>query len=112
MKDVFKKILKKDNVTVKKYKPLFVTVDNIKHEGFEYNWAIVDRLRCSVPEYIMIDIKSDGYIEDKNGIMYPLSNIISIEWKVLKEMVVEDNFDEFKIFLTTKELEEHIKAEF
>lgn len=102
---MFKKILKKDNVTVKKYKPLFITVDNVKHEGLECNWAIEDRLICSIPEYIMLNIKSDGYIEDENRIMYPLSNIISIEWKLLKEIIVEDNFDKYKIFLTTEELE-------
>lgn len=100
-----KKIFKKDKITIQKYKPFFITIDNIKHEGLEYNWGIVDRLRCSVPEYIMIDIKSDGYIEDENKIMYPLSNIISIEWKLIEEKIVEDNFGDYQIFVKTKELE-------
>lgn len=103
---MLKKIFKKDNVTVKKYKPIFITVDNVKHEGLEYNWAIADRLKCSIPEYIMLDIKSDGYIEDENKIMYPLSNIISIEWKLSKEMIVEDNFSEYQVYV------KHIKEDF
>jgi len=102
---MFKKLFKKDKVTLQKFKPFFVTVDGVQHEGSCYNWGILDRLRCSVPEYIMIDIKSDGYIEDKNKIMYPLFNVVSIEWKLLEEKVVEDNFRDYQVFVTTKELE-------
>ena len=100
-----KKIFEKEKITIQKFKPFFVTIDGIEHEGLNYNWGIANRLRCTIPEYIMIDIKSDGYIEDKNEIMYPLTNIVSIEWKLLEEKIVENNFDRFQIFVTTKELE-------
>ena len=64
-----------------------------------------DGLLCTVPEYIMIDIKSDGYIEDQNDIMYPLQNILSIDWKLIDEKVVLDNFShEFKVVFTDKEV--------
>lgn len=104
-KTSIKKIFIKRKVTLQKYRPIFVTADNIQHEGLKYNWVIADRLICSVPKYIMVDIKSDGYIEDKNKIMYSLSNVLSIEWKLVDEKVVEDNFSKYQIFVTTEELE-------
>ena len=64
---------------------------------------IVERLKCSVPEYIMLDITSAGYIRDENEIMYPLSNVVSIEWKLQELRIVEDNFDWCQIFVTTKD---------
>jgi hypothetical protein len=54
----------------------------------------------------MTYIKNDGYIQDEKKIMYLLSNVISIEWKMVKEIVVDDNFDIYRTFVTTKELEE------
>ena len=102
----------KEKVTLRKYRPYFATTDGVKHEGAKYNWAISERLRCSIPQYIMIDIKSDGYIEDSNGTMYPLVNVVSIEWEVEKEMIVEDNFDRYQVFVTKKELEKYVKDKF
>ena len=102
----FKKVFEKEKVTVQKFKPLFTTVDGVEHEGKSYGWCISDRLTCEVPKYIMTFIKSDGYIKGKDEIMYILSNIISIRWDLLEERIVEDNFSEYKIFLTTDELED------
>lgn len=34
---------------------------------------------------MMIDIKSDGYLEDNYGVMYPLANIVSIDWQLVDE---------------------------
>ena len=54
----------------------------------------------------MIDIKSDGYIEDQNDVMYPLQNILSIDWKLIDEKVVLDNFrHEFEVVFTNREVE-------
>lgn len=107
-KKKLEKLLEKEKVTLRKYRPYFTTTDGVKHKGCEYNWAISDRLRCSIPQYIMIDIKSDGYIEDSNGTMYPLVNVVSIEWEVEEEMIVEDDFDRYQVFVTKKELEKHL----
>lgn len=96
---MFKKEKKK--VTLQKFRPVFITTDGVEHRGFEYNWGIAERLSCSVPEYIMIDINSDGYIEDDNEVMYPLSNIISIKWELVDEKTVEDIFKEYQIFVRT-----------
>ena len=100
-----KQLFKKDKVTLQKYKANFTTVDGIKHSGLTYAWAVKDRLRCGVPEYIMIDIKSEGYIEDENEVMYMLQNVISIEWKLEKEIVVDDNFNNYQVYVSSKEVE-------
>lgn len=100
---MFKKLFKKEKVTLQKYKPFFVTVDGVRHEGLEYKWAIKEKID-NVPKYFMYDIKSDKYIEDKNGIMYMLNNIISIEWKLIKEKIVEDNFNVYQISVSDDEV--------
>lgn len=100
-----KNILEKEKVTVQKFKPFFTTTDGVEHEGLNYNWGISNRLRCTVPEFIMIDVKSDGYIEDKDKVMYLLKNVISIRWELLEERIVENNFDTYKLFVTTEELD-------
>jgi hypothetical protein len=96
---MFDKLFKKDIITLRKYKPNFTTTDGNKHEGTVSRWAIKERLKCSIPQYLMINITSDGYIEDKEKIMYPLTNIISIEWEVVEEIKVEDRFSEFDVFI-------------
>ena len=93
-------------VTIQKFRPFFKTVDKQFHEGCEYKWAIAERLLCSVPEYIMIRVKSDGYLTDKDDVMYPLANIISIEWKKVEEKVVVDKFSEWDVFIDPEELDE------
>ena len=103
---LFKKEFSKNMVTLQKFKPVFTTVDGHKHIGFEYHYGIVERLRCSVPEYIMIDIKNDGYLEDNDGVMYPLTNIVSIDWQLVDEKKVEDKFGEYQTCVTTKDVEQ------
>ena len=89
-----------------KISTVFITTDGVEHEGYKYNWFNADGLLCTVPEYIMIDIKSDGYIEDQNDIMYPLQNILSIDWKLIDEKVVLDNFShKFEVAFTNREVE-------
>lgn len=102
-----KKLIQKKMVTVQKFKPVFATIDGNTHIGLEYNYGIANRLRCSVPEYMMIDIKRDGYLKDHRNVMYPLSNIISIDWQLVDEKEVEDKFGEYRIFLSKKEIEEY-----
>ena len=104
---MFKKTKKPENkVTIQKFRPFFKTVDKQFHEGCEYRWAIAERLFCSVPEYIMTRVKSDGYLTDRDDIMYPLANIISIEWKKVEEKVVVDKFSEWDVFVDPEELDE------
>lgn len=104
----FKNVKQKKRKTTRlqRFQPLFITVDGVKHEGTDrYNWANSNSLRCTVPEYLMIDINSNGYIKDKNSIMYPLSNVLSIEWILLEEKIVLDDFDhEYQIFFDNNEV--------
>lgn len=101
--ELFKK--KKRMVTVQKFRPVFTTVDGNTHIGINYKYVIADRLLCSVPEYIMIDIKDNGYIQDNCYIMYPLANIVSINWDLIDEREIEDKFDNFQIFITKEEVD-------
>ena len=101
-----KKMKKPKVIHLQRFQPLFITTDGVEHEGYKYNWFNADGLLCTVPEYIMIDIKSDGYIEDQNDVMYPLQNILSIDWKLIDEKVVLDNFrHEFEVVFTNREVE-------
>ena len=101
-----KEIMKPKVIHLQRFQPFFITTDGAEHEGYEYNWFNADELLCTVPEYIMIDIKSDGYIEDQNDVMYPLQNILSIDWKLIDEKVVLDNFShEFEVVFTNGEVE-------
>jgi hypothetical protein len=102
-----KKLFEKKMVTVHKFRPVFTTVDGNTHIGLEYNYGIANRLRCSIPEYMMIDIKSDGYLKDHRKVMYPFANIISIDWQLVDEKEVEDKFSEYGIFVTTEEVEKY-----
>lgn len=104
---MFKKTKKQeDKVTIQKFYPFFKTVDGAWHNGSEYKWAIAERLLCSVPEYIMTRVKLDGYLTDRDDVMYPLANIISIEWKKVEEKVVVDKFSEWDVFVDPEELDE------
>lgn len=98
---------KPKTIKLQRFQPFFITTDNVRHEGIDrYKWANSNGLLCSVPEYIMIGIKSDGYIKDINDFMYPIQNIISIEWKLLEEKIVLDNFyHEWDIFFSDKQVE-------
>ena len=102
---MFKKLLKKEKVTLQKYKPFFVTVDGVRHEGQECRWVIKESLRIrSVPEYIMCYVKDDGYIKDKNDIMYPLTSVVSIEWELMNLKIVEDNFEMYQVWVRDDEV--------
>ena len=86
----FKKRKKKykptDFVIVEKWGATFKTVDGNEH-SFKHTFYIdPNTIRCSVPEWIMIDVKHDGYIiVDKT--IYPLQNIISIDWYCVEKCI-------------------------
>lgn len=98
IKEIFKSTLPKINI--RKYKPVFITVDGKEHEGPTYNWIIPSRIKCTPPTYIMYDVSSDGYLRDKEGVMYILSNIISIDWQVVEEKEVEDKYSEYQVYIS------------
>jgi hypothetical protein len=97
IKELFRSTLPK--IKVQKYKPVFVTVDGKEHEGPVYNWIIPSRIKCSPSTYIMYDVSSDGYLKDKDGVMYILSNIISIDWQIAEEKEIEDKYSEYQVYI-------------
>lgn len=92
---------------LQKYRPLFVTTDGEEHCGITYKYINSSRLIVSVPEYIMINIKNDGYIKDNNRVMYPLPNVVSIRWELIEEKVKQyyKGEYEYQIFFTAEEVE-------
>lgn len=81
----------------------FKTTDGEYYTTKVYKWARATGLTCSVGEYLMIDINRDGYIQDEDGVMYPLANVISIEWKIVEEKVLSVSQSEkycYKIFFS------------
>lgn len=90
-KDVEKELSK--TLSLQRFQPFFITIDGEKHEGYDrYKWINADELIPGVPDYLMQSIVIRGYIEDKNNVMYPLNNILSIEWRLIGEKTVLDNF--------------------
>ena len=99
-----KKIVEPTKSTLQRVKPVFYTVDGNKHYGITYKWVKASGLLCSVGEYVMIDIKSDGYIYDENKVMYPITNVLSIEWNVVQEKTVIGEFP-YRIYFLNSEVE-------
>ena len=77
-------------LTLEKYKAVFKTVDGEMHETECFNWGNPKGLLCSVPDYIMSDRE---YLTDVNGVKYPICNIISIKFILVKTMecIVRDD---------------------
>lgn len=67
-------------IEVEHYSVFFTTVDGKEYCYNHYRFADPKVISCSVPEYIMIDVRHNGYLEDNDEIIYPLQNIISIKW--------------------------------
>lgn len=99
------KIFKKKMIAVKKFRPVFTTIDGNTHLGVAYNYGIADRLTCSIPEFLMSYTTDDGYLKDNKNVMYPLANIVSIDWKLEDEKEIEDRFGEFTIFITQEDVD-------
>lgn len=96
LKKFFEEIQEKE--TLEHYSVRFYTTDGIMHNFTKYRYAAPERLRCSVPEYIMIDVKSNGYLKDDNGVMYPLQNVVSIYWNKDDEIHDVKLNDKYAIF--------------
>ena len=96
LKKFFEEIQEKE--TLEHYSVRFYTTDGIIHNFTKYRYAVPERLRCSVPEYIMIDVKSNGYLKDDNGVMYPLQNVVSIYWSKDDEIHDVKLNDKYAIF--------------
>lgn len=79
------------------YTAHFTTIDGKEHSFNQYRYGTPEYLKCSVPEYIMIDVKSDGYLKDNDGIMYPLQNVVSISWEC-DDIIENAILKEYEVF--------------
>jgi hypothetical protein len=105
-----KKVYETPTMKLQKVKPTFITNDGIEHTGLNYKWANSSGLLCSVGEYIMTDIKMDGYIYDEDKIMYPLANVKSIKWNVVKEKIVKEVYSKYRnIFFDDEEADKMVE---
>ena len=54
----------------------------------------------------MTSIRCDGYVKDMNGSMYPLENVIKIEWNLreAQTITIKTWLPRFKIYYTEDEL--------
>ena len=84
-------------IKVEHYTVFFKTIDNKNHSFHRYRFANPNVINCSIPEYIMIEVKHNGYLIDDNNVMYPLQNIISITWEKDNEKEVE-KIDDWEVF--------------
>ena len=85
----------------------FITTDGQKHCNSNYKWCKVSGLTCGMGEYAMISVKSDGYISDDDGVMYPLNNVLSVEWKLIESVVKQYRHkDKYKIWFSDKDIAE------
>lgn len=83
----------------------FKTIDGEEHyTGNRWKWVRVSGLSCSGGDFIMTDVKSDGYLKDENGVMYPIQNIVSITWQVDCEKTVIAKHSEYTYLLSNDEI--------
>lgn len=100
-----KKIVKPEKFygtsTWQKLSAHFKTIDGEEHyTGNRWKWLRVSGLLYSGGDYLMINIKSDGYLKDENGVMYPIQNVVSITWQVDYEKTVIAKHSEYTYFLS------------
>lgn len=80
------------------YSVYFKTIDGNTHQYTHFRYADPVQLNCSIPEYLMCLVKNDGYFQDDNDLMYPLQNVIQIEWKEDDRQTVKQSSDSWTVF--------------
>lgn len=96
-----------NKATLQKYAATFVTVDGKEHDtGNRYNWCDVDKKQKPVEEYIMEDIKQDGYLCGTDDTMYILNNIVSIRWYIADELIIKGMGNDKKVWYTDDDIQE------
>lgn len=83
--------------TICHYTAHFKTIDNVEHTYSKFRYGAPDKITCALPDYIMSYVREDGYLKDDNGLMYPLQNIISIQWEC-DDILNDIELKEYQIF--------------
>jgi hypothetical protein len=76
-------------ITLHKIQAEFKTTDGECHTSHKTNWYNISNLLCSASDYKMINIKSNGYIKDLLGTVFPLTNVVSIKWNIVDKRTIE-----------------------
>lgn len=91
-------------VTLRKYRPLFITVDGKVVEGKSTNWLITNRNTGSIKEFLTLGILENGFLSDDIGDIYIISNVIKITWEVIAERTIADTFREYQFWVKEEEI--------
>ena len=95
---------KTKTITLVKYRSVFTTIDGANHIGCCYKWAHFERF--DVKEDLRRDIARRSYIVDKDGIMYPLANVFSIDFELVdSKTIIDDFYHEWEWFFDNEEVE-------
>lgn len=99
LKSLFAKIKEMNTIrgTIYHYTAHFTTIDGKTHSYNKFRYGAPKQISCTVPEYIMFGVKSDGYLKDNDGVMYPLSNVVSISWEC-DDIIENVALREYQIF--------------
>jgi hypothetical protein len=82
---MFKKKPKFELVVAQNIIPKFTTMDGKEHESGYYHWIDAEQINIPAPAFIMRSVVNEGYLTGDDDLMYPLSNIVSINWIIREE---------------------------
>lgn len=85
----------------------FITTDGEKHINTKFRYGAPSKVYHSLPEYMMTNITSNGYLKDDDDVMYPLQNIVSITWEC-DDTIENVVLDEFRIFYEKPKAEQSL----
>lgn len=77
---MIKKIFKPNLIILKKYKIVFVTLDDKEHEFNRLNYIDENAISCSVGKYYLIE---KHFLEDDDENIYPIENILKIRFDLV-----------------------------
>lgn len=86
---MLRKWLFKSEVIFDKYYVKFKTVNGEIHNSKLYNWICRNKLNCSTKKHLYTSIQCDDYIKDEQGLVYPLKNIISVEFHLIETKTIK-----------------------
>lgn len=92
--------------TFQKWKAVFKTIDGETHEA-HMNFVNADGIRGTVPQFLMT---GKEYFKDLDGVMYPIHNVISINWVLVEERNAAIPWlqCDFQVVYSEEELDEQI----
>lgn len=101
-------LLEPEIETFQKKEVIFKTTDCKLHKNSSYKWCRISGLISrNFEKYAMIGITSDGYLKDDDGLLFPLNNIISMQWNLSDETERISRYkDQYKIWFSDNELAE------